>query len=57
MLAHFDHQLRDDSFTETELLEKYCHQRGIKFLIKNGLKNCSLLKELRLRLELHAMIF
>lgn len=31
VLAHFDHQLRDDSFTETELLEKYCHQHGIKF--------------------------
>ena len=27
------------------------------FLIKNGLKNCSLFKELRLLLELHAMIF
>lgn len=38
MLAHFDHQLRDDSFTETELLEKYCHQRGIKFFNKKWAK-------------------
>ena len=38
MLAHFDHQLRDDSFTETELLEKYCHQHGIKFFNKKWAK-------------------
>ncbi|WP_289762464.1 tRNA lysidine(34) synthetase TilS [Lactobacillus intestinalis] len=38
VLAHFDHQLRDDSFTETELLEKYCHQHGIKFFNKKWAK-------------------
>lgn len=35
IVAHFDHQLRADSFKETKLLQQYCQSNDLKFI--NGI--------------------
>ncbi len=32
--AHFDHQLRADSYQETQLIKQYCAQNNIAFVNK-----------------------
>lgn len=36
IVAHFDHNLRDDSILDKELVEKYCKEREIPFFTSTG---------------------
>ncbi|EEU20617.1 tRNA lysidine(34) synthetase TilS [Lactobacillus mulieris] len=39
IVAHFDHQIRQDSYLETELLEQYCKQNELPLYVKKWENN------------------